>query len=1043
MTSERRQRSQELLAGALERPAPERAEWIAGRCGGDEEIRREVESLLAAHEALPEGFQASGTVEVPPSVAEHAARAAVPAPAVSPGTRLGAYEIVSRIGAGGMGEVYRARDAKLARDVAVKVLSPSLAEDPEALARFEREARAVAALSHPNILAIFDFGREKSIAYAVMELLEGGTLRELLRTSGSIPQEQAIELALQILDGLAAAHGKGIVHRDLKPENLFLTSDGRVKILDFGLAKRDPTATPGKETSAETVTGHTTPGTIMGTLGYMSPEQLLGRTVDSRSDLFSFGVVLYELVTAQLPFVGGSGVAIADAILHAQPRSFGRAPTAEEFKRTIRKLLAKEPAKRFTTAQEVRHELARIRNANDPAARRRKRAIRIGITALVLLGLPAGVLLWRRGARERWVREVATPEVARLVELGKNDEAAVLARKAQAILPADPTLGKLWTKATADANINSVPPGADVFYRPYGSKPSDWEWVGTTPIKNARVPDSPALWRISKAGFQTAYMLDQQADQSWKLRASGSVPSEMTTVAGRDVRIPYPFVESPRVVLADFLIDRHEVTNGEFKRFMDAGGYSDRKYWNEPFVVGGRTLSWEEAIDHFRDATGRPGPATWEAGTFSKGQDRHPVAGVSWFEASAYAAFVHKSLPTAYHWVLASENDSFAPQIVAGSNFRGPGTRPVESEGALSGFGTYDMAGNVKEWCWNATSNGYHVTYGGGFGEPEYMFTQPHAQSPWDRRANFGFRCIRDDSPVLPAAKAVLDPVVIDFEAQKPVSEEVFETFKTLYGYDRSDLRARVEESRKTADWVYERVTLVAAYGVERFSVHLFLPVNAKPPYQAVVYVPGGSALVTKKFDPDGEVSGAIDFIPLSGRVLVFPILQSTFERKDEYKFAFGFKHPAMWRDHLQMWSKDLARSIEYLESRPDIDKTKLAYFGFSWGGGLAPVLLAVEDRFKTAVLLSGGFWVAHRLPQADPVNYVRHIKIPILMLNERYDTYFPVEASQRPMFNLLGTPRADKRQVFYDAGHASAPHRDVVRETLDWLDKYLGPVQR
>jgi len=214
------------------------------------------------------------------------------------GQRLGPYEIVAPLGAGGMGEVYRARDTKLDRDVAIKVLPESLASDREALARFEREAKAVAALSHPNILAIFDFGTHEGTAFAVTELLDGETLRGKL-SAGPISGREAVDYALQVARGLSAAHERGIVHRDLKPENLFVTKDGHLKILDFGLAKRVESVAPGEETSAPTGSGHTEPGTVMGTLGYMSPEQVRGVPVDHRSDIFSFGAILYELLSGR------------------------------------------------------------------------------------------------------------------------------------------------------------------------------------------------------------------------------------------------------------------------------------------------------------------------------------------------------------------------------------------------------------------------------------------------------------------------------------------------------------------------------------------------------------------------------------------------------------------------------------------------------------------------------------------------------------------------------------------------------------------------
>ena len=203
---------------------------------------------------------------------------------ISAGARLGPYEIESLLGAGGMGEVYRAHDPRLKREVAIKVLPASLASDPDAMARFEREALAVAALSHPNILAIHDFGRDGATAYAVTELLEGETLRKRLE-SGALPQRKALDCAVQIARGLAAAHAKGIVHRDLKPENVIVTNDGTVKILDFGLA-RTVVATGSEDTKSPTAAPATSPGTLLGTAGYMSPEQVKGLSADARSDIF-------------------------------------------------------------------------------------------------------------------------------------------------------------------------------------------------------------------------------------------------------------------------------------------------------------------------------------------------------------------------------------------------------------------------------------------------------------------------------------------------------------------------------------------------------------------------------------------------------------------------------------------------------------------------------------------------------------------------------------------------------------------------------------
>ncbi len=271
---------------------------------------------------------------------------------LSPGTRLGPYQIVAPLGAGGMGEVYRARDTRLERDVAVKVLPESMLTDAAALARFEREAKLVAALSHPNILAIHDIGKESGVSYAVTELLEGETLRERMN-AGTVPLRKAVNYARQIARGLAAAHGRGIVHRDLKPENVFVMPDGHVKILDFGLAKQRAGGGGGESSEAPTV-ARTMPGTILGTVGYMSPEQVRGETADHRTDVFSFGAVLYELVFGSPPFRAETEVETMAAILREDPPAFARrGTTPPELTRIVSRCLEKRPEERFQSASDL------------------------------------------------------------------------------------------------------------------------------------------------------------------------------------------------------------------------------------------------------------------------------------------------------------------------------------------------------------------------------------------------------------------------------------------------------------------------------------------------------------------------------------------------------------------------------------------------------------------------------------------------------------------------------------------------------------------
>lgn len=291
---------------------------------------------------------------------------------LAPGTKLGPYEIVSSIGAGGMGEVYKARDTRLDRLVAVKVISEKMAGDPSALARFEREAKAVAALSHPNILAIFDFGSEGGVTYAVMELLEGETLRERL-ARGPLPPSKAQDMALQIASGLAAAHEKGIVHRDLKPGNVFVTKAGHAKILDFGLAKLMPREEPAPESLSQEPTAEapTFAGAVLGTVGYMAPEQARGLPADARSDVFAFGVVLYEMLSGRRPFERGSALDTLAAILKEEPAPIQGLPAG--LSRLLDLCLRKEASERYPSASQLEAAVASCGAGTGAAAPERER----------------------------------------------------------------------------------------------------------------------------------------------------------------------------------------------------------------------------------------------------------------------------------------------------------------------------------------------------------------------------------------------------------------------------------------------------------------------------------------------------------------------------------------------------------------------------------------------------------------------------------------------------------------------------------------------
>jgi serine/threonine protein kinase len=352
MTPERWQEVEKLYQAAWEREPSQRAAFLQRACAGDEGLRREVESLLAYQQ------QAESFIEAP--ALDVAGQGSVGGPHHSlVGRQVGSYKVLSLLGAGGMGEVYRAKDTRLGREVAVKVLPSALASDPDRVYRFKQEARATGALNHPNILAIYDVGTHDGSPYLVSELLEGATLRDQLRGT-ALSVRKAIDYGLQIARGLAAAHEKGIVHRDLKPENLFVTRDGRVKILDFGLAKlTQPQLDSSPLTAATTNPGGTEPGVVLGTAGYMSPEQVRGQAVDHRSDLFAFGAILYEMLSGRRAFQGKSAIETMNAILKEDPPELAKTnlPLPPALARIVRHCLEKGPEQRFQSASDLAFDL--------------------------------------------------------------------------------------------------------------------------------------------------------------------------------------------------------------------------------------------------------------------------------------------------------------------------------------------------------------------------------------------------------------------------------------------------------------------------------------------------------------------------------------------------------------------------------------------------------------------------------------------------------------------------------------------------------------
>lgn len=990
------------------------------------------------------------------------------------GKRIGQYRIVERLGRGGMGEVWIAEDARLQRRVALKRLPDALAGRRELLARFESEARALAALNHPNIVTVYSVEEDEGRPFITMELIEGRTLTERL-ADGGLEIGALLALAIPLTDAIGAAHRRGLTHRDLKPDNLMIDDEGRLKVLDFGLAKRSGGAIEfeaddaGDESAGATATvaAATREGSVLGTVAYMSPEQAQGSPVGPPSDVFSLGIVLYEMATGRKPFSGANSISVLTSILRDEPAPIETiaASMPAGLQRIVERCLNKDPEARYPNGSELRDDLVALNEqlvsgatsailTPPPRAPRRKPwMLKLAIAAVALTAVGVAIGAWlRHTERRRWVHEDALPRLEAIVDsvqgLQEGPDAwrgFLLARQIEAVAPDEPRLAQLWPQVSRELSFTSEPSGATVSVTHYSAPDGEWVSLGRTPLEAVRFPLGIMRLRVEHPKrvtqedvIWTLNFLDEV--RHFSLPTPGELPDGMTAVSAGKSPLLLPGLDHlDAEPTAAFLIDRHETTHREFKRFVDAGGYTTPDYWIHPFVEQSRELDRDAAMARFVDRTGRPGPAGWELGEYPDGEDELPVSGVSWYEAAAYARWAGKELPTVFEWsrvALTAASSQIAPM----SNFAGRGVVAAGETDAANRFGAQDLGGNVREWVFNGTDRpGQRFILGGGWSDPLYAFTDAYAQDAFDRSEINGFRCIRrtGDDVELERLARTIEVAFRDFRVEKPVSDEIFQVYLRQFDYDRTPLRAEILEEREMPSGLRrQKIGFDAAYDGERMMAYLFLPEGGAPPYQAVVLFPGSGA-IHQRSSEDLDLTRA-DFLVKSGRAVLHPVLKGTYERGGELHSDYP-SETASHKDYVIRWVKDVGRSIDYLESRDDIDGDRIAYYGLSWGGAMGAIVPAVETRFKANVLYVAGMMFQRALPEVDQINYVTRVRQPTLMLNGELDFFFPVDTSQKPMYELLGAPPEHKQYRVYPGGH-SAPRVDVIKEALAWLDRYLGP---
>jgi len=712
----------------------------------------------------------------------------------------------------------------------------------------------------------------------------------------------------------------------------------------------------------------------------------------------------------------------------------------------------------------------------------------------VLLILTLGLWFNWRAANVKW----ATGAIAQVEDMAREEkyfEAYDLALKLKQYIPDHPALSRLLPLISDDLTIITEPAGGRVYLTrviPEGSvQPRARELIGSAPITHLEIARGYYILEIEKNGYtpirrtmssaldrvERAILGPAELRREVKLEEtkSGALkilfdayspiqiqaklipitqsPQGMVFVPGGEYRlVSYGKPTGASVGLDDYFIDRFEVTNSEYKEFVSAGGYLKQQFWKYPFRKDGRDVSWQEAMESFKDQTGLNGPRTWSNQGFPEGKDRYPVTDVTWYEAAAYAEFRGKQLPTVFQWEKAARNGSFThthwfimPWGLSNTNdrpsqranFLGRGTVTVESfESGMSPYGCYNMAGNVAEWCLNPQRTGFTVA-GGSWKDPFYIFSEFAAYPSFHSTNSTGFRCVINSPQKNGDQGAMALNPTEEIPAYSLTSASEVKTMLRHYQYDKTPLEPEIVDVQQADLWQREKISYVGAGG-ERAFAYFYLPKNTQQPLQVIHYVPSDAVYygLTVPEEIEAQVAPYIK----AGRAVFAVVLKGYKERPWPAGYQAPKRDSVAYREQVVGWAIDHHRGLDYLTTRTDVDSSKIACFGVSVNNRKL-TLIATETRYAALILMGAGLiksW-ADMIAEANGLNFAPHILEPKLMINGRYDEAIPFRTEAEPLYRLL---RAPKELVLVDQGHIP-PLEVSVPMINDWLDKKLGTVKR
>lgn len=998
------------------------------------------------------------------------------------------YRILEELGRGGMGIVYKAEDTKLKREVAIKFLPHSFNVSEKDKEKLKAEAQIAAGLNHPNIATVYAIEEFGDDTFIVMEYVKGKELKDLFKApSGSkIKLSEIIDYAIQITEGINAAHKKGIIHRDIKSSNIMLSDDGRIRVMDFGLAhiNGDPNTTK--------------KGSTPGTTAYMSPEQLRGEEVDFRSDIWSLGIVLFEMLTGQTPFQGNFDQAIIYSILHEKPKSLRKInpEITDELEQIVLSCLEKDPKKRIQSAEKLLTKLKEIKSQDISSSSYKFSPSRLKISkaGLVVSTIIAAVivLLTVFLPLKKIFNDENLPEIRerlqQLVNEEKYYEASLLAEENKSVLENDSVFKQLSLIIFDTLSVSSEPQGAKVYLLRYNPEKIDsvnkGELIGETPLKDFQIVRGDYLITLEKEAEpvknteneltfpfgRVEYVPVKRVASSYpimkefpvvvhgininvELIEKDKLSENMVFVPGGNHKLMSSSVHQEKpVTLNDFFIDKYEVSNAEYKKFISAGGYLRKDFWKHKFIKQGKEITWQEAMKIFVDRTNHNGPRSWVNQNYSAGKDKYPVTDISWYEAAAYAEFLGKSLPTVYQWEKAARNgvpnyhSTSMPwgliypldDISGRTNFNSNGTVPVDKyDFGISYYECYNTAGNVEEWCLNKSTDGF-VYADGSYEDSNYVFGTFKSLDGFYSSASLGFRCVKNIGGINSDQGGIqinLNPYIPKYQS---VSDSKFESIRKLYEYEKHPLNPKIILSEENEYWTKQKISFDSPFG-DRISGYLFLPKNAAQPYQCIIWNPH-SGVYRYGYSADWAAEKLFTENIKYGRALFVIIPKGTPERKWEYGDEKTDKLSKLFRDRVIRWVVEQRIVLDYLNLRSDIDGSKIAYITTAndYDGFIVP---GVENRFKCNIIIANGIYEEDqkKLPaEINPVNFLSRYIAPTYLMHGKYDEAVYFSSSVLPAYNLIPEP---KKLEALNTTHVP-PLAMRVPLINSWLNESMGQVK-